>query len=256
VTSDRLVSSLTSILSSVGYVGRSQDGLETTEWKATYLCSPSYMAEIKYGSDITSPTLIAEKPLNWISATLLSGERFLDTDPSLPPTNDADFLIDHDLRFKVQTSQALGEDHPMYQPLFPPSPSTTSSSRNRALFTLDPLGNPIPRDDKVSFIRKIKSRLIFDFASPQLPSGDDSTPHPELKVRAVLSNVDHFLGEGLKQIVPGYDLTLHVDVNPLLGWIEGAKSDEVILSWLEGVLDHMLLVSDTFKNHQIQSREW
>jgi hypothetical protein len=106
VSNDQLVATIVNIFRGLGYTPRAgHEEMETcTEWKATFILSPSFIAEVKYAnSDITSPSFVSEKPLNWINATLLSGQTFLPSD---------------DLRLKVCTVNELEPDDAVYRRIF------------------------------------------------------------------------------------------------------------------------------------------
>jgi hypothetical protein len=82
-----------------------------------------------------------------------------------------------------------------------------------------------------------------------------------VKVAAIISSVDHFLGDNLSGRTSGYDLALVVEVEPLLLWLDNQLSDASLLGWVDNVVDHTFLVSDaistsiSMQSHRPHGRE-
>lgn len=209
-----------------------------------YQVSPSYQVYVNYINDINTPTFISERPLNWLNVTLLSGKRFLDTDvTALQP----EVLSDHDLRIKVSTLQKLTREHPLYTCVFPSRTIESEYPEPQTLFSLDKYGNPIPRDSKVTYIRKIKSRIIFDYKILIPQNSSSSFPSCELNVEAVIALVDHFQGKDLEDMRTGLGLSLHVGNQPLLDWLSVKIPAQRLEEWLDQVVDHVLAVSEAIQ---------
>jgi hypothetical protein len=254
-SSDQLISSVTNILLGLGYVRRYESN--HIRWKAAYRLGSSYQVEIKYLDDIETPTFVAEKPLNWVTATLLSGKTFLhsEVESDEDTNNSPHHLADHDLRIKVSTHRQLSPEESIYQSVFPPPLRHTDEGSNKALFSLDSKGNPIPRDNRVRFVRRMATRFVFDFDSPRATASARSTSDlkdgeypPRPWIRAALSKTGTYGGDNLKDFHQEFNLSIDADPAPMWQWIHGKLSEEEMVGWLDSVLDHALLVSDALRN--------
>jgi RNA-dependent RNA polymerase len=249
---DQLISALTNIFLGLGYVRHFEN--DHTRWKAAYRLNSSYLVEVKYLDDIKTPTLVAEKPLNWLTATLLSGESFPQSmsqsgDRNISPPH---YLADHDLRLKLSTIRKLSPDESLYQSVFPP-PLLGGEGSSKALFSLDSKGNPIPRDKNVTLVQRMKTRLLFD-STLTSPAVDRDGRHPSRPwIRAALSKTGYFAGNDLKEFNEGFNLSIDAHPLPLWRWINGELTEMEMVVWLGSVFDHVLLVSDALRNSSTTS---
>jgi hypothetical protein len=248
VTFESLQSPLDHILLGLGYTLREskQTDCQDVTWLVSCLLSRSYATSIKYVNDIYSPVSIAERPLVWINAMLLSGQSLIQ-DPESRSRISSQILSTHDLRLKVCTMRKLEEEDHMYQSLFPPEAGDNPNPKcSKALFAVNQKGEPVPRDTKVTYIRKIISRVIYTFESPLTGCSQD-----HLRVEAMLSTGDHFFGEDLNGKRTALTLSLHVDPKPLVLWMNNKRSNEEMSVWLDAVMDHMFIVSDAIKHQRV-----
>jgi len=158
-----------------------------------------------------------------------------------------------DVRFKLLTFRPLQPEDDLYQAACPDGNAPIERSESGRLIQSSCLGEK----HRVVFARNAINRTVFDFVSSDHSvdvnvSAEDSTSGaqtytPSLNIAAVFSKCMHYDGENLSEGTPAIDLSLHVDTEPLIKYMKKEKSRDFVESWLEKVIDHILLVNDTIR---------
>eukprot|EP00602_Paraphysomonas_sp_CaronLab_P011516 CAMPEP_0185040852 /NCGR_PEP_ID=MMETSP1103-20130426/39433_1 /TAXON_ID=36769 /ORGANISM="Paraphysomonas bandaiensis, Strain Caron Lab Isolate" /LENGTH=352 /DNA_ID=CAMNT_0027580339 /DNA_START=278 /DNA_END=1336 /DNA_ORIENTATION=- len=223
------------LLSRIGYIESSDDERKV---KIQFAASLSYQASVVANTD-GSIEEVYERPLNWVSATLLTGnggegDGVVGHDEFPLSSTASSIRRQNDIRFKVVTKKKLPTNHKLFKRATcnDRSPVVISESKLKLSEFLQPEDR-----ERVYFARNVLSRKVFEYAVD-----DDGCP---LKVKASLEEAEHFSGRELSHCVNVISLNLDFDSRPLVEWVNRPPQPANALdAWLDAVISHAILISD------------
>eukprot|EP01034_Spumella_vulgaris_P021530 gene21530-27565_t len=226
--------------------------------------SPSYSVTVCL-DDTLRVFKAKQRFLSWVHGTLLSAGKeatpaSASKEGATEPKESADTLPshiqrfrDHDVRFKIGTSEAVSTDSALFADACPDGQSPISLLEG---------GRVAPSEamrvkEKVAFVRQIKKKVYF--LSPTYADHVDNhnadalgggTMKPPV-VMLIFAIGTHFSGEdGLSDVQPFVDVSVEVDTAPLARWIcggEGGMEEDEVRAWLDRATREVLRVSEAIR---------
>mmetsp|Transcript_29958 Transcript_29958/g.28632 ORF Transcript_29958/g.28632 Transcript_29958/m.28632 type:complete len:597 (+) Transcript_29958:1-1791(+) len=220
------------------------EDIQATESQATETHSEAVdtTSETNTNTSKTSAVRLEEKAI-----TIVTDGTGVDSVKQLP-------LHQHDVRLELTTCKALKEEDALYQAACPLGLAPIEIDQA----SLKPFPSPrLKEGHRVVFACQMLSKRMFKHSYSVKVIGDDSegeakTNEININTVAVLSNCVHYEGEQLGEREPIVDLSLEVDLAPLISYLKERRikgggegtGRQGVDTFLRGVVGHIVALSE------------